>query len=98
MLKSYFCSAERKCILCFCDVFLKQKKSRSPHLQVLITEKSCDVLKSLHQALPIMMRLKDSKMTQEQTKEMLDILDKLIGSVITIVYNKIYDFFILWMI
>ena len=49
--------------------------------QVLITDKSIDVLESVNSMLPAMLRLKDAKMTQEQTTMLGSILDKMIGSV-----------------
>ena len=48
---------------------------------MLITDKSIDVLESVNSMLPAMLRLKDAKMTQEQTTMLGSILDKMIGSV-----------------
>ncbi|KAK2148285.1 hypothetical protein LSH36_505g01003 [Paralvinella palmiformis] len=47
-------------------------------LLVLITKQSIEVLSELHKMLPIMQRLTSAKMTQEQMKQMSDVLSKMI--------------------
>ena len=49
--------------------------------QVLITDKSVSVLNELRKIIPVMNQMVSSKLTQDQTKIMIDILQKLIGYV-----------------
>ncbi|CAH1800283.1 unnamed protein product [Owenia fusiformis] len=52
---------------------------RAVQAEILITDKSCEVLHKLRAMLPGMRRLATSKMNQEQTNMMSNILDKMIG-------------------
>lgn len=47
--------------------------------QVLITDQSGVVLNELRKLIPVMNQMVSSKLTQDQTKVMTDILQKMIG-------------------
>ena len=49
------------------------------NLQILITDRSIEVLSELRGILPDMQRLTSSKLTNEQSAMMLTYMDKLIG-------------------
>lgn len=51
---------------------------RAVQAQILVNERSCQVLKEVNQLLPVMRRLTASKMTNEQTNEMNVILKNLV--------------------
>ena len=47
--------------------------------QVLVTDQSVAVLRELRKLIPVMNQMVSSKLTQEQTDVMADILQKMIG-------------------
>ena len=52
---------------------------RAVQAQVLITDRSVEVLHAINSMLPTVLRLKDAKMTTEQTATLETILEKLIS-------------------